>query len=60
VVIYIIRRGLQSVVVLFLMSVLVFVGVYAIGNPVELLVNPQADAAERARATAAIDRKSVV
>jgi peptide/nickel transport system permease protein len=28
--------------------------VYAIGNPIELLVNPQADAIERARATAAL------
>ena len=36
------------------MSFLVFVGVYAIGDPVELLVNPQADAVERARATAAL------
>jgi peptide/nickel transport system permease protein len=36
------------------MSALVFIGVYAIGNPVELLVNPQADDAERARATAAL------
>jgi peptide/nickel transport system permease protein len=32
----------------------VFLGVYAIGNPIELLVNPQADAIERARATAAL------
>jgi peptide/nickel transport system permease protein len=36
------------------MSFLVFLGVYAIGDPVELLVNPQADAIERARATAAL------
>jgi len=36
------------------MSFLVFVGVYAIGNPVELLVNPQADEAERLRATVAL------
>jgi peptide/nickel transport system permease protein len=36
------------------MAFLVFIGVYAIGNPVELLVNPQADAIERARATAAL------
>lgn len=51
---YTLRRLAQSVVVLALMSLLVFVGVYAIGNPVELLVNPQADAAERLRATVAL------
>jgi len=49
-----IRRLGQSLLVLLVMSFLVFLGVYAIGNPVELLVNPQADAIERARATAAL------
>jgi len=51
---YALRRLGQSLLVLVLMSFLVFVGVYAIGDPVELLVNPQADAVERARATAAL------
>lgn len=51
---YALRRLGQSILVLVLMSFLVFVGVYAIGDPVELLVNPQADAVERARATAAL------
>jgi peptide/nickel transport system permease protein len=51
---YAIRRFGQSFFVLVLMSFLVFVGVYAIGNPMELLVNPQADEAERLRATAAL------
>jgi peptide/nickel transport system permease protein len=50
----IIRRGLQSVVVLFAMSVLVFAGVYAIGNPVDILINPQADPIEREQAIAAL------
>jgi peptide/nickel transport system permease protein len=36
------------------MSFLVFIGVFAIGNPVELLVNPQADQEERDRAAAAL------
>lgn len=49
-----IRRFGQSLFVLVVMSFLVFLGVYAIGNPVELLVNPQADDIERARATAAL------
>ena len=51
---YAIRRLGQSLLVLLAMSFLVFIGVYAIGNPVELLINPQADAVERARATAAL------
>ena len=50
----ILRRLAQAVFVLVAMSVLVFLGVYAIGNPVELLVNPQADEAERLRATVAL------
>ena len=48
------RRLGQSLLVLVAMSFLVFVGVYAIGNPVELLVNPQADEVERLRATVAL------
>ena len=49
-----IRRLGQSILVLAVMALIVFLGVYAIGNPIELLVNPQADDAERARATAAL------
>ena len=49
-----IRRLGQSVFVLAVMSLLVFAGVYAIGNPLELLVNPQADEIERVRASAAL------
>ena len=49
-----IRRFGQSLFVLVVMSFLVFLGVYAVGNPIELLVNPQADEIERARATAAL------
>ena len=51
---YILRRLVQSALVLVVMSALVFVGVYAIGNPVDILINPQADQAEIARATAAL------
>lgn len=51
---YILRRLGQSLVVLFVMSALVFAGVYAVGNPVDILINPQADQAEIARATAAL------
>ena len=49
-----IRRFGQSAFVLVVMSFLVFLGVYAIGNPLELLVNPQADEVERARASVAL------
>jgi peptide/nickel transport system permease protein len=40
---FLIRRALQAVLVLVAMSLLIFVGIYAIGNPVDILINPQAD-----------------
>jgi peptide/nickel transport system permease protein len=40
--------------VLAAMSILVFVGVYAVGNPVDILINPQADQMERERTIAAL------
>jgi len=52
--VFIIRRLLQSMLALLLMSMLIFVGVFAIGNPIDILINPQADQAEIARATAAL------
>jgi len=51
---FVIRRLLQSVLVLGFMSLLVFAGVYAIGNPVDILISPQADQADTARAIAAL------
>ena len=51
---FVIRRLIESVVVLFAMSLIVFVGVYAIGNPVDILINPQAEPLERERAIAAL------
>jgi peptide/nickel transport system permease protein len=51
---YVARRLAQSLAVLVLMSLLVFAGVYAVGNPVDILVNPQSDQDEIARATAAL------
>jgi len=51
---YIARRLLQSVAVLLVMSLIVFVGVYAIGNPVDILISPQADQAEIERVTVAL------
>jgi peptide/nickel transport system permease protein len=45
---FLLRRLMQSLLVLFLMSLLVFLGVYAIGNPVDILISPDANQAERA------------
>ncbi len=52
--VYIIRRSLQSVIVLAAMSLLVFIGVYAVGNPIDILISPQADQMDRERAIAAL------
>ena len=43
---YIIRRLMQSAAVVFAMSVIVFLGLNVIGDPVYLLIDPQADQAE--------------
>lgn len=43
---FILRRSLQSIIVLFVMSLLVFVGVNLVGDPVDMLINPEADQAE--------------
>ncbi|MFC4273954.1 ABC transporter permease [Achromobacter aloeverae] len=47
---FIIRRLCQSVVILFLTSLIVFAGVYAIGDPIEILVPADASQAEIAQA----------
>ena len=52
--VYVVRRSIQAILVLFVMSLIVFIGVYAIGNPVDILINPQADQQERERAIAAL------
>ncbi len=44
--VFIIRRLLQALVVVFLMSVIVFFGVNVVGDPVYMLVSPDADQAE--------------
>jgi peptide/nickel transport system permease protein len=40
---FILRRSLQSIIVLFVMSFIVFVGVNLVGDPVDMLINPEAD-----------------
>jgi peptide/nickel transport system permease protein len=52
--VFIIRRLMQSAFVLLIMSLLVFFGVYAIGDPVEIFVAADADQAERERAIKAL------
>ena len=47
---FLIRRISQSVIVLLVMSVLVFVGVFYIGNPIDILIAPDATPAEYERA----------
>ncbi len=44
---FIVRRLLQSLLVLLAVSVVVFCAVYAIGDPIELLVSPDVAQAER-------------
>ena len=44
---FILRRFAQALVVLLVMSVLVFAGVYVIGNPVDVLISPDATQAIR-------------
>ncbi|WP_226781241.1 ABC transporter permease [Oceaniglobus trochenteri] len=41
---YLIGRLAQAVVVVFVMSIIVFVGVYAIGNPIDVMIDPGATA----------------
>ena len=44
--VFAIRRMLQALIVVFLMSVIVFFGVNVIGDPVYMLVSPDADQAD--------------
>lgn len=47
---FVIQRLLQAVVVMVVMSVIVFCGVYAIGNPVDIVIPPDATQEIRAEA----------
>lgn len=49
----VVRRLLQSSVLLVLMSLLVFVSVFAIGNPIDMLISPDATQEEIRRTIAA-------
>jgi peptide/nickel transport system permease protein len=52
--VYLLRRLFQACGVIVAMSVLVFVAVYGIGNPVDILISPDADQIERERAIRAL------
>jgi peptide/nickel transport system permease protein len=49
---FLFRRLGQGFLVVAVMGTLVFVGVYALGNPIDILINPEADQAEIAQAVA--------
>ncbi len=51
---WLLRRLIQALFVVLAMTVIVFVGVHVIGNPVDILISPEADQAERARIIAAL------
>lgn len=51
---WLLRRLMQALFVVLTMTVIVFIGVHVIGNPVDILISPQADQAERARVVAAL------
>lgn len=44
--VFIIRRLLQAAIVVFVMSLIVFFGINIVGDPVDLLISPEADQAE--------------
>lgn len=46
-ILYVLRRLVQSVMVLLAVSLVVFLAVYAVGDPIELLVSPDASEADR-------------
>src|ERR1700712_4438886 len=52
--VYIIRRLMQAALVMVVMSVLVFAGIYVIGDPVAMMISPDASEAERDAVRAAL------
>ncbi|WP_196260125.1 ABC transporter permease [Pelagibacterium limicola] len=47
--VFVIRRLLQAVLIALVMSVLVFAGVFAVGNPADILIDPEATQTDRLR-----------
>jgi len=52
--VFVIRRLLQSLAVLLATAILVFLGVFAIGDPIEMLIAPDASVEERAQVIASL------
>ncbi len=52
--VFVIRRSMQAALVIVVMSVIVFFGVNVIGNPVDILINPEFDQEEMERAIKAL------
>ncbi|MCJ9712570.1 ABC transporter permease, partial [Bordetella hinzii] len=50
----IIRRLLQTIVVMVVMSAVVFAGIYMVGDPVSMLASPEATEAQRSAIRAAL------
>ena len=44
---FLIQRVLQALMVVIAMSIIVFIGVYAIGNPIDVMIDPASDQALR-------------
>ena len=51
---FLVRRVAQSLFVLLLMSLIVFAGVYAVGNPIDMLIDPNATPEDIASTIAAL------
>jgi peptide/nickel transport system permease protein len=51
---WLLRRLIQAVFVLLAMTIIVFVGVNVIGNPVDILISPEANQADRMREIASL------
>jgi peptide/nickel transport system permease protein len=51
---WLLRRLIQAVFVLLAMTVIVFIGVNVIGNPVDILISPEANQADRIREIASL------
>ena len=51
---WVLRRLFQAALVMLAMTVIVFIGISVIGDPVEILISPDADQAERLRAIVAL------
>jgi peptide/nickel transport system permease protein len=52
--VFILRRLMQSVLLIAVMTVIVFAGVYAIGNPIDILISADASQEEYDRAVRAL------